>query len=292
MALITHSNLEDFRDPEAYDAENDLGPEGAFFLELASAQGGPVLDVACGTGRLSIPIARSGIEVVGVDLCAPMLARAREKSGGLPVEYIEADCRSFDLGRRFAFALMTGHAFQGMLTEDGQWTLLRVVHRHLVADGRFAFETRNPSAASLTTHGKREPWCRYETQDGRRMDVTFTQTFDPQARIVHSVVYRRNRDTGDESASRIALRYSDDAELRPLLREAGFAIEAAYGDWDRSAMSPESPELIYLCRRRWIVEISYRLWLITSSDGHFGCGQAYLLCYIVRRCHEFYQPYK
>ncbi len=161
MALITHSNLEDFRDPEAYDAENDLGPEGAFFLELASAQGGPVLDVACGTGRLSIPIAQSGIEVVGVDLCAPMLARAREKSGGLPVEYIEADCRSFDLGRRFAFALMTGHAFQGMLTEDDQWTLLRVVHRHLVADGRFAFETRNPGAASLTTHGKREPWCRY-----------------------------------------------------------------------------------------------------------------------------------
>ena len=178
-----------------------------------------------------------------------MLARARAQSAGLPVDYRLADATALDLGERFGFALLTGHAFQAFLTDDDQRAVLAGVARHLRPGGGFAFETRNPAAsadrrgdhrlgAPLPGRGRAPrstptPACRYDAADRR-----------PARRPPpHDLA------TGAERSSRIALRYSDDAHVRRLLAGAGLRIAAAFGDWTARPSARPAPELIYVCER-------------------------------------------
>ena len=103
-----------------------------------------MLEIACGTGRVSIPIARLGFAVTGLDIVPGMLERARSKSAGLPTRWVEGDARDFDLGERFRLIFLTGNAFQAFLTRADQEALLGRVRAHLHDEGLFAFETRNP----------------------------------------------------------------------------------------------------------------------------------------------------
>jgi SAM-dependent methyltransferase len=149
--LIDHDNLEEFADPHAYDIVDDSDTGVAFYAALAQETGGPVLEIACGTGRVSIPIAKLGFAVTGLDIVPGMLERARHKSVGLLTRWVEGDARRFDLGERFRLIFMTGNAFQAMLTRADQEALLEGVRRHLYDEGLFSFETRNPRWADPMT---------------------------------------------------------------------------------------------------------------------------------------------
>ena len=73
----------------------------AFYTALAQETGGPVLEIACGTGRVSIPIARLGFSVTGLDIIPAMIERACNKSVGLPMRWIVGDARTFDFSEQF-----------------------------------------------------------------------------------------------------------------------------------------------------------------------------------------------
>ena len=143
--MIDHDNLEEFSDPANYDREDASHTGIAFYTALAQETGGPVLEIACGTGRISIPIARLGFSVTGLDIVPGMIERARSKSVGLPTRWIVGDARAFDLGKQFRFIFLTGNAFQAFLTNADQEALLQRVYAHLHDEGLFAFETRNPT---------------------------------------------------------------------------------------------------------------------------------------------------
>ena len=248
--MIDHSNLEEYEDAVEYDVENTLDEEGAFFLAAAERYGGPVLDLACGTGRLTIPIARRGLRCVGVDVAEPMLARARAKSAGLPIEYLAADCRTLALDERFGFALLTGHAYQAFLGDDDQRAVLAVIARHLRPGGGLVFENRNPAARELTPE-ERIGWERsYQDAAGAWIDAHVVTRFDPATSILHCEQHRRVRATGEVRRTRIALRYSEDAETRRRLDEAGLAVVAVHGDWTGGPVTPTCADFIYVCERR------------------------------------------
>ena len=146
-----NSDLEEYTDPEEYDRENGLGgPDLDYYLDLAREVGGPALDLACGTGFLTIPFAELGLAVTGVDRAPAMLDQARRKAGALPIRWLRADCRALDLGERFRLVTLTGNAFQEFLTRQDQEGLLGSVRRHLAPEGRFAFETRFPARPSFS----------------------------------------------------------------------------------------------------------------------------------------------
>src|SRR5262245_23818718 len=120
--LIDHNNLEEFQDPANYDLEegSESAPNVLFYTQLAQQVGGPVLEIACGTGLACIPIARLGIELTGADIARPMLDHARAKTLDLPIEWVEADARTLRLGKQFKLIFMTGNAFQAFLTREDQ----------------------------------------------------------------------------------------------------------------------------------------------------------------------------
>ncbi len=275
--MIDHDNLEEFADPRNYDIEDSSDTGIAFYAELARETGGPVLEIACGTGRVSIPIARLGFAVTGLDIVPGMLERARSKSRGLPTRWVEGDARTFELGEQFRLVFLTGNAFQAFLTLADQEALLQRVHAHLHDEGLFAFETRNPRWASsvrthqqenhlgsksahlhdeglfafLETRDEEEYGQTYTDTSGREVRVSRTQVYDHVAQVLHWTTHRRWHEDGQEQTrtTRIAVRFTFPQELAALLHYNGFTIVRQYGDWNLEPLTAASRSIIVVCRK-------------------------------------------
>lgn len=264
--MLDHDNLEEFADALSYDNQDSSDTGLAFYAGLAAETGAPVLEIACGTGRILIPIARQGFKVVGVDIVPGMIELARRKSTDLPARWFVGDARTFDIGEQFRLAFLTGNAFQMFLTRADQEALFERVHAHLHDDGLFAFETRNPrwangaprkaaeqgAFADLETRAEPEIGEPYTDCTGREVHVTRTQTYDHAAQILEWTSLHRWLDGGREhtKTTRIALRYTFPQELEALLYYNGFELLRQYGDWDLEPLSASSPSIIVVCRKR------------------------------------------
>ncbi len=255
-----NSDLDEYGDSEEYDLENGLsGPDLDYYLDLAREVGGPALDLACGTGFLTIPFAELGLAMTGVDRAPAMLDHARRKAGALPIRWLRADCRALEMGERFRLVTLTGNAFQEFLTRADQEGLLGSVRRHLAPEGLFAFETRFPRASELLTAAALEggwseetEWRRYENARGQTVVVSTAQRHDALRQTVEYVIYQRWYDGGraEVRTERTTLRLVYPREMEALLHYNGLAIRDAYGDWDRRPLTGDSPRMIYVCRPR------------------------------------------
>jgi 2-polyprenyl-3-methyl-5-hydroxy-6-metoxy-1,4-benzoquinol methylase len=252
--MNAQDNLEEFADPPNYDIEEGerSADRIAFYCELAGRIGGPVLEIACGSGLVTIPIAAAGLQVTGLDLARPMLEHARIKAErqGLKVQWVEADGRSFDLGTKFQFILLTGNAFQAFLQRQDQEALLASVKQHLAPGGIFAFETRNPSGHDLATHPEEEFDQSYISVEGFQVAVSFTQAYDPIKQVMYWTSYRRWNDgvRNHQKETHIACRFTYPQELEALLHYNGFQIIKQYGNWEKAPLSTSCPGIISICK--------------------------------------------
>ena len=223
-----------------------------FYLEEAKHARGPVLELACGTGRLTIPIAQGGIEVVGLDQSASMLASARAKAAaaGVEIEWIEADCRQFQLGRRFALIFMAFNSMQHLHDPPSLAALFTQVRRHLALEGKFVFDVFNPSLAILT----RDPSLRYierqyEDPDGRGT-ITLEQTavYDDAAQVNRVTWYFSLPGEKDFRVERLDVRCFFPQELDLLVGANGSHIEEKYGNFERKPFASGDMKQIVVCR--------------------------------------------
>jgi len=249
MSIPTHlNNFSEYLNPALYDAENRWAPDDDYYLALAKRLGGPILDVACGTGRLTRAIATAGIPITGLDLMTPMLARARALTGDLSVTWVEADCRTMRLGRKFRLALMTSHSFQHLITDEDQDTFLARLFEHLEEGGRFAFETRNPTDCDwLDTDW--EKWRTVSDTDGHTVEVWMKSTYDQHKLLEYIEFERKVLETGEVHASETLLRYTDVEQLNLRLMDHGFTVVEQYGNWMCHPLIYDSPEIITVCHR-------------------------------------------
>lgn len=228
-----------------YDLDNGWGEDREFCLALA---GGArhVLDLGCGTGELAIRIATDhGAAVTGVDPAGAMLDLARVKPGAERVRWIKGDARSLRLGQGFDLIVMTGHAFQTLLTREDRALCLATIARHLAPGGRFVFDSRNPAGREW------EEW-RPEASERCLDDPILGPVaawndagWDATRRIVTYETHYRTADGRQLSAtSRIA--FPPLAELEGAIAVAGLAVECWMGDWTAAPLTPESPEFIPL----------------------------------------------
>lgn len=250
---IEEDYLGEFFDPVNYDLEvGGDHPSHQFYADLAKQVGGNVLEVACGTGLVTIPLAQQGIPITGLDIVPAMLAHAKLKSErlGLPVRWFEGDARNFDLGEKFDFIYITGNAFQAFLNNSDQQALLQNIRERLAKDGVFAFETRNPDWKELTTNLNEEEWMTYTNDKGYQVRIMETREYDHAAQVLTYHLFRRWQEGGKEKerVTRIAIRYTFPQELKALLEHHGFRILEQFGDWDKSPFGRESPSIISVCR--------------------------------------------
>ncbi|MFC4003265.1 class I SAM-dependent DNA methyltransferase [Prauserella oleivorans] len=234
-----------FADPALaawYDDLNPWGPDDDFYLRLVLGARS-VLDVGCGTGRLLHRAREAGHtgRLVGLDPARGMLAQARRRDD---IEWVLGELASTSWHDEFDLAVMTGHAFQALVSDADIHGTLAGVRRVLTPHGRFAFETRNPLV---------RPWLRWtrdrtvaaaggELRVEQRVDAPFngrtvglTETFTspgwPQPRV-----------------SRSTLRFLDRSAVCDALGSAGLTVEEQFGDWDASPVTAQSPEIITIAR--------------------------------------------
>jgi SAM-dependent methyltransferase len=255
--LIDHNNLEEFSELVNYDMEDTSDTGVAFYAALAQESGDPVLEIACGTDRPSILIARLGFAVTGLDIVPGMLERARSKAASLPTRWVEGDGRTFDLGQQFRLIFLIGNAFQAFLTNADQESLLQRVRTHLRDEGTFAFETRNPLFTNSqgrdgqfvrleTREEEEKDWPSYVDDSGHEVRLSKTRVYDHVAQILHWTTFRRWSESEEEhtKVTRIALRYTFPQELAALLYFNGFSIERQYGDWNLEPLTAASRSII------------------------------------------------
>lgn len=245
-------NLEEYTDPSEYDSEyGEPEPELSFYANLSRMAGGPILDIACAIGRVTIPLFLKGFEVTGIDISEDMIKKGKQKSKDTALKLLVADSRSFNLNQKFKLIYMTGNAFQALLSCSDQEMLLKKIRQHLAPEGIFAFDTRFPSLAELSKEStEEEPWHTYINPKGLLVKVSGYHVYDPIHQIVKYTTLRRWKEDGQDKIrkTKILLRYTFPLEMEALLNYNGFQIEKLFGNWDESALTSKSEKMIYICK--------------------------------------------
>jgi SAM-dependent methyltransferase len=242
-----------YRDGRHYDRQNvGLVEDIPFFLRQAERRGGPVLELACGTGRLTLPLAGAGFAVTGLDLTPGMLAEAERKASaqGLPVEWVRGDCRSFSLGQEFRLILLAFNSLAHLPDRQSFEGLCACVRAHLAPGGRFILDYFNPNLGLLTRDpAVRHPVVDYPDPDGKgRVFVSETNAYDAAAQLNRIRWYFRTGDDPGERVEELDMRIYFPQELDALLHYNGLEVEAKYGDYDETPFRPSSPRQLVVCR--------------------------------------------
>ena len=230
-----------------YEALNPAARDTAFYLDLAGRVLRTILDMGCGTGLLACDLARRGHRVSGADPAAAMLDYARHRPGGDMVEWIETDAAGLDVDARYDLVTMTGHVFQVFPSDDATAAALCNLERHLGPGGRIAFETRNPAI---------RPWRAWTLPHSRRtIDVpglgsadTYTEVTSLQGELVTFDQHVRF-ENGAAVQTSSTLRFPSAPAIEAILHAVGLTDVRWFGDWDRSPLGPDSPEMICIAAR-------------------------------------------
>lgn len=253
--MIDYDSFEEFRDPQTYDIVCDAFDEDYPVIEQwAQKLGGPLLDLACGTGRMAIHMALRGYAVTGVDIVPEMIALAREKAAarGVSVEWVVSDARTFQLQRQFPCIFMLMNAFQFLPTRADHEALFARVREHLRPDGCFIFETRNPSPRNLFNVRFPEGE-QYALPDGGQLVIDAEQRYDPMTQIQHYTSHLHFHYSDGRQAEKVyrtGLRYVFPQEMEALLFYNGLSIRECYGSWAQEPLTADSPAMIYVCEHR------------------------------------------
>ena len=192
-----------------------------FYVEEARAARGPVVELACGTGRISVPIAKAGVHLIGVDASPGMLemARAYATAEGVELDLRLGDMREPPVPERVQLVLIPFRSLLHMTTEADRLRALGGARNLLAPGGRLVFDVFAPAPDDIEeTHGR---WLERELGIQERAD------WDEDTRTLTLSVRR------GEEASSMKLAWLSPAEWRLLLDRAGFAVESQWGWFDR-----------------------------------------------------------
>ena len=224
-------------------------------------QGGSVLEVGCGTGRVTLQLAQEGVSIVGMDLSPAMLKIAHQKSESLQnVRWVEGDMMSFDLGEYFDLIIIPGHSFQFMLAPEDQLACLHCIRHHLAPSGKLVLHVNHDDLSWLGG-----------LAEGRGTDFELKGEY-PQDGIKGSVRAWTawSYDAGTQTASAVdAWEFIEEDgkvterkesipkrlhvvfpfEMKHLLARVGFEVEALYGDFFQHDLQNTSPDMIWVARK-------------------------------------------
>ena len=239
--------------PALFDALLPVGAHVPFYVELARQQGGTVLELACGTGLLTIPIALDGRQAVGLDLSHPMLqaARTRASAAGAAAGFLQADMRNFALGRDFDLIFIARNSLLHLLSTADLLAAFTAVRHHLAPDGVFAFDIFNPNVRLLAQPpGQRVPVMQVETLMFGSLRVEAASDYDSATQVSRATWYISTPDKQDAWIRPLVLRSIFPQELPLLLSAAGFELISRFGELSREPFGPGSRAQVCLCRAR------------------------------------------
>lgn len=237
-----------------YDIEHAQFDEDLeMYRDFAGLGMGPVLELACGSGRLLLPLAREGYELTGVDNSATMLSLAQERlqhAGMIDrCKLVQQDMCSLDLGQKFRLALIALGSFAHVSTRKQQQQVLAAVHAHLTSGALLIVDIANADARYM------EHMSGQVLHQGtwRREDHTllthFVSPTCSTTRHLLDVTHFYDQHMQGECVRRTVMNTQlylfEHSEMELLLEGAGFAVKDVYGDYELGPYELESPRMIF-----------------------------------------------
>ncbi|MBI3119688.1 MAG: class I SAM-dependent methyltransferase [Candidatus Hydrogenedentes bacterium] len=242
-----------------------LPGEAEFYILRALRRGGHTLELGCGTGRVCLPLAMSGGDVVGLDLSVGMLAECQEKrrlAGPLTgrLHLVQGDMRRFSFARRFHTIMMPYRTFMHLLTVQDQCECLTSVREHLASGGEFILNLW-AARPSVTTEQVRKTSTRFRLAGQYPVPSEGLLLRHFHRVRIDEAAQRLDEDHRIEevnlmgSVQRRRLLHLDRVwvtprEMEHLLCRCGFEVSAVYGDFEERQTTNDSTEMIWVAMRK------------------------------------------
>ena len=233
-----------------------------FFVSFSRSASGKTLELGCGTGRILIPTAAAGCQVTGLDISEYMLAKCREKLGNQPEEVqkrgqlINGNMVDFKLKETYSLITTPFRSFQHLLSVDNQLSCLQCSNRHLRKGGKLILDLFQTDPKRINN-----PEYFKETEDFPDVDLPDGRKFRRAHRVsafhraeqyndVELIFYVTQKDGKIERlVQAFPFRYFFRYEVEHLLSRCGFKVIELYGDYDKSPLSNDSPEMIFVAEK-------------------------------------------
>ena len=222
----------DFADPQTFD----------FYLKQTEISGSPVLELACGSGHILIPLAKNGVEIVGLDNSAEMISACERKASeqNIKIQILYGDMRKFELGREFKLIFIAGNSLQHLGTIDELSACFDCVKRHLAPDGKFVVEVFNPFIPLLV----REQGKRYMIGEFGDHVLSEDVNYDAAAQISYINWHFWHRPSNKEKKLSFKMRQFFPQEIDLAFNCHGFVIDHKFGDFDEMKFNGNSTKQI------------------------------------------------
>lgn len=251
---------------EFYDKDDRVKTkdEIKFYSEILRNFGGEVLELGCGTGRLTILLAKSGIKITGLDISESMLSVFREKIKSLNyittknISLVHANMVDFIIEKKFNYIFIPFSGFQALTDDTDILTCLLNVYRHLTTDGIFILHVFNP-AITLDENWEHKDERADIILKGEDGTINFKRTYVNKKNLVNEQVvftdwffYTYNEGQLENSfVEHFKLKYYYENELQNLLETTGFEIINRYGYYDKRKITDEgATEMIFVCKKK------------------------------------------
>lgn len=228
-----------------------------FYVEEALAAGGPVLELGCGTGRVTIPIAEAGVDITGVELSTGMLDVARRKAAALSEDskprLVAGDMRELGFGgQQFHLIIIPFRGFLALMTVEDQMSALSSISSNLVPGGKLIFDVFVPDLDMLVQAGDTSYHLRdvVDAETGRRLVLWHQSAYDNHAQIIDARIIVEELDEAGTVEGRyyrdFELRYAYRWELQHLLTTCGYVVDDLYGDFERTLFDEDSKDMVWV----------------------------------------------
>ncbi|MGH2497784.1 MAG: class I SAM-dependent methyltransferase [Ktedonobacteraceae bacterium] len=242
-----------------YDVEHARFDEDVdLYMNFAELRGGPLLELACGSARLLLPLARAGYEVTGVDTSPAMLDHARialEAEGLIArCKLVQQDMCALQLDKKFHLAFVALGSFGHVITRRAQQQALAAIRAHLTASGTFILDISNEDARYMESmSGQMLHQGTWQLDDGGMVTHFISPASSSTMHLLDLTHFYDAHKQGEavrRTITRTQLYLFERNEAQLLLEQAGFTVKDVYGNYDLSQYEHDSPRMIFVAEAR------------------------------------------
>ncbi len=239
-------------DGNIYDGLNTEVADLPFYSRwLAKRKNGNILELCCGTGRLTIPLAQEGYTITGVDNSTSMLKQAGKKADELnvPIRFIESDMRTLNLPEVYDIIFIPFNSIHHLYTNQDFFDVLTGVKKHLKSDGYFLFDCFNPNIHYIVhAEGEEQIIAEYSTKDGREVVIKQTMDYENTTQI-NRIKWHYFINGQFDSVQNMDMRLFYPKELDAYLSIHGFEIIHKFGGFEEEIFENKSEKQIVVCKK-------------------------------------------
>lgn len=242
---------------DLYDSYVKVNLDIPFFMEETSQFDDEILELMCGTGRVSIPLLESGRKLCCIDYSEKMLDifKSKIKDKDYPVRLIQMDVTNLELNKKFGLIILPFHSISEILSSDLQFKALECISTHLRPEGTFICTLQNPTTRLRTSDGITRRLGEFYLDKNKKMIISYSNQLNPETGIVSGFqlyeIYDNTNTLTERRILDINFKPISDSEFTSLIKPIGFEVINVYGDYSRNEFIEQSSEfLIYKLKKK------------------------------------------